>query len=1128
MPAMHRDEPDPPDGAVSLVLSGVPTAQRGDRAPMPLALRDAALLAWLALEGPTPRNRLAQLLWPESAADAARNALRQRVFQLKKQLGVSVLDGSATLALAPDVTHDLDDADTVLGAGGEAIGGEFDAWLGQQRARRRDRVRRSLAELCEMAERAGDWADALSHAGELLALEPLSEVAHRRAMRLHYLAGDRTAALVAFDRCERVLKDEIGARPTPETLALLASIEASGTSDAASGGGTLAIGSGAPPASVLRPPRMVGRRDELAQLAQGWAAGQIVAVIGEAGLGKSRLLQDFAAPNPGVVHVAARPGDAGVPLATLARLLRAVTSLASQGSPLEPAARHEIARVLPEFDVAMPRHTGEGQRLVLQQAVQALLSAQTGLAGVLVDDLHFADEASLDMLRALIDEPAGSPDTAPGMRWALAYRPAEAASPLQALHDAMTEQARWRPLPLHPLDEAALAELVDSLGLPGVSGRALAPGLLQRTGGNPLFVLETLRSAWVEGALSGASASQLPRPATVGRLIERRLQRLSPDALALARIASIAGPDFDIGLAEAVIGTSALHLTDALVELEAAQVLRGTQFAHDLVADAVSRGIPPTVARHCHGRIAQWLGERGCASARLAHHWLQSGTPAQAVAPLLQAARDAGATLRPKEQCDFLREAARLQREQGDRVGAFDTLHALLEVQVDVARDATALALCDELRSLADTPAQRARALQQHAWLLFNRSETDAARRSAEAYLSHAETLAEDPLVADAHHVTGLVHAMLTGDAREALIHMRQAAPTVVQDCSARERAEFHGSLAVVLVNNGELLEAATENEHALAAARECGYTAQQAIVLGNQALNLRAMGRLGDAQRCVTDAQRLHLQHDRLDGANNTLAAAAALIAFERGHYGVALQRLDEAEALLGRQGALWLPLMHARRAAVWMSLGQTARARQALGSADDPTSSPPFVRALHGLTAARLQLLLGERNDEALARAARLAPTAGRLEVRVAVRIEQALRMPAAEGVSLLDDAIALTRHGGYRASLLAATIRAAPLHLACEPADADAAGRLAETALTLHADCDIILDHPPALWLSLGKTLLAIGRDEAAAQLLRVEAEALQALARTHVPPEFRDSFLNRNPANRELLALQHSLR
>ena len=130
----------------------------------PLALRDGGLLAWLALEGPTSRAKLASLFWPEAAVDAARNALRQRLFQIKRQIGQDVVAGTSVLALAEGVTHDLADSDSVLGEANPGFGPELNAWLTQQRAGRHARVRESLAERCEMALQAHDHAAALSRA----------------------------------------------------------------------------------------------------------------------------------------------------------------------------------------------------------------------------------------------------------------------------------------------------------------------------------------------------------------------------------------------------------------------------------------------------------------------------------------------------------------------------------------------------------------------------------------------------------------------------------------------------------------------------------------------------------------------------------------------------------------------------------------------------------------------------------------------------------------------------------------------------------------------------------------------------------------------------------------------------
>ena len=704
-----------------LELADLTRATRPDGAVAELASRDAALLAWLALEGPTPRARLATLLWPASDADAARNALRQRLFKLKRQCG-DVVAGSLRLALAPGVRHDLDDSSGVLGSL-HFEPGEFDAWLGAERERRRGQRRLGLELQAQALEDAGEPERALPLAEAALQHDPLSEAAHRRLMRLHYLRGDRAAALLAFDRCERVLKHEVGAAPGRDTLALLASIERAG----------VAMPGMAPlPASVLRPPRLVGRDAELARLQQAGAASQVVALIGEAGLGKTRLLQAHASRHPGLLLAAGRPGDASVPCATLARLLRALVQRLPQALVAAPLG--ELARVMPELgDGLLPAAPlpGPHRRHGLQHGVAALLrAAGPALSGVLLDDLHFADDASLDLLQSLV---GGEADGEAALSWVFALRPAEAGSGLQRLLDGLSDSARLLPLPLAPLNQDALAQLVDDLGLPGVQGHALAGALLQRTGGNPMFVLETLKQALVDGTLLSADAGlPLPRPVTVGRLIERRLAQLSPGALALARVAAIAGVDFGVALAESVLGVPALQFADAMAELESAQVLRGTQFAHDLVFEAAAASVPGTIARHTHARVAAWLHGQGASAARVARHWVQAGETAQAVPALLRAAGDAAGALRPKEQCRFLLEAADSQQALGDTDAAFETLHACVEAQLDVARPEALHAVCDRLVALARTPAQQARALQQRGWLHLNRGELPAAQAVGE------------------------------------------------------------------------------------------------------------------------------------------------------------------------------------------------------------------------------------------------------------------------------------------------------------------------------------------------------------------------------------------------------------
>jgi len=210
-----------------LTLLGAPALRAQGRLSA-LSPRDALLFAWLAVEGPTARGRLAGLLWPDSTSAAARNSLRQRLHKLRQQLGFDLIVGRETLALADGVEHDLEGADQLLAGVALEAGGDLAGWLEEQRHLRRARAAALLVERADAAERAGDWPGAIVHAAELVALDPLSEAAHRRVVRLHYLAGDRAAALLAFDRCERMLKDEVGARPDAETMALLGEAAAAG------------------------------------------------------------------------------------------------------------------------------------------------------------------------------------------------------------------------------------------------------------------------------------------------------------------------------------------------------------------------------------------------------------------------------------------------------------------------------------------------------------------------------------------------------------------------------------------------------------------------------------------------------------------------------------------------------------------------------------------------------------------------------------------------------------------------------------------------------------------------------------------------------------------------------------
>lgn len=247
------------------------------------------------------------------------------------------------------------------------------------------------------------------------------------------------------------------------------------------------------PAAVLRPPWLIGR-------AEAWRCFRRPGRW-PAGAGQRRgwhwqqpIAGDFAATRGDVVAAGARPGDAGTAYASVSRLLRQLPRqrLAGLAAPL----RRELARLPPELGEAPPPLRDALQRTRFVNAVVARRSPAWPGSG-------------------LMNPPGrrGQPGTAAGAgggmpcAWLVGTRRAEATPAAQAVLQAWLALSDTQHVPLRPLSLPQVAELVDSLALPGVGGQAAAPALLQRSGGNPLFLLEAIKSGW----LAGAAGTRPPR-----------------------------------------------------------------------------------------------------------------------------------------------------------------------------------------------------------------------------------------------------------------------------------------------------------------------------------------------------------------------------------------------------------------------------------------------------------------------------------------------------------------------------------------------------------------------------------------------------------------------------------------
>jgi DNA-binding SARP family transcriptional activator len=458
-----------------------------------IALRpkDAALLAVVALSGPIQSAHLAAMLWPTATTRQADTSLRQRLFRLRRETGQALVSSGALMSLAPGVSPDLgatlEQIDLDEHAGRADLLGDLDfddlpelaAWVGAERQKWREQRDAALAAAAAFCEKTGAVARGIVYAQRLIESDPLAEHTQRRLMRLHYLRGDRAAAIAAFERFEMRLKDEQGTGPSAETVELLATIER--------GASTLPARRAVIPASLVRPPRLVGRENDLQALDHAWSARRVFLLVGEAGIGKSRLLQEFSADRAGVVAVCARPGDAGIAYAVLARLLRAL--LAEHAVALSATRTRELALVLPELGEPVAL-AGQAQRLMLLRAVDTTLvdAAASGLGAVVVDDLHFADDASIEFLQSLVQS-----ETLAALLWGFAQRPAEASAAVTQMRRALEESGRVEAVAVQPLDLPQLAALIESLGLPELDVARLAPALLKHSGGNSMFALETLK-----------------------------------------------------------------------------------------------------------------------------------------------------------------------------------------------------------------------------------------------------------------------------------------------------------------------------------------------------------------------------------------------------------------------------------------------------------------------------------------------------------------------------------------------------------------------------------------------------------------------------------------------------------
>lgn len=669
----------------TLQLFGVPRLVVPGRADVPLSAREAALLAWLHLEGPSPRGRLAGLLWPGGDEAKARANLRQTLVRLKRAAGEVLDESDGVLRLAAGVAVAAADAPAASGPEATRLLGplEYDDapgfadWLATRREAAERERRRGLLAQARQHRDAAEWDAALAAAEAVLATDNAVEDAHHLRMEVFYLRGDRAAAVTAWDDCRDALRMAYGIAPsaaTNELGRLVLAAEAAGQHEQARVQARQSLAAATLPAALRRPPQLVGRDRVLDDIARAFALGHGVVLAGPGGIGKSRLLAQAAAAMEPAVVVGGRPGDVLLPGIVASRLVAAAVERFAP--ELDSTTRADIALLLPggpARTAALP--SALEHRRVLASVARTMLACHAkGMRLVVVDDLQFADDLSMEAIAVVIGGWLAQPPKQAALPL-FGCRHDELRPPAAALVAMLAGSRQGERIDLEPLSpddvEALLATLplhgpateeapgaegdpgsgdADGIRTAGAADRAaLARALHARVGGNPAFVLESVKAMWLggpgaPGGLTGWRPGQpLVVPATLKESLRQRLGRLSPEALQLAQLAAVAQEDFSLAMASAAVGRPPLALAPLFAELEAAQVLEGTRFSHDLVADAAREALPAALLRPLHQLVADHLRDalrgQGGAPSRIAWHLQQAGADVEAVPWHLAAAQ---------------------------------------------------------------------------------------------------------------------------------------------------------------------------------------------------------------------------------------------------------------------------------------------------------------------------------------------------------------------------------------------------------------------------------------------------------------------------------------------------------
>ena len=740
---------------------------------------------------------------------------------------------------------------------------------------------------------------------------------------------------------------------------------------------------------------LVGREEELDLLTRRWdrarkGEGQLALIVGEPGLGKSRLMEEFhgrlgETPHTWTewsssqllqntpLHPIAEWGRQrfGADLPAEQRLADLENTLGLIG--LDPTEYTPL--LAPLVDVLLPEDRAaklapeELRRRQLAAMIAWILAAARTQAIVLAfEDLHWADPTSLDLMRALAERGR----TAPLFIIATARPEFRPPWSLRSHHSVIS---------LRPLDRADVAQMVGELATRHALSQEVIEGVSERTGGVPLFVEEVARLLLEHGEAGGLQAI----PPTLQQSLAARLDRLG-EAREVAQISAVLGRDFTYAQLQAVGGVDDPALQSALDKLADADLLiadgagheANYRFKHALVKDAAYQSLLKSRRQQLHARVAQVFEERFPVVVEtqpelLAYHLTEAGLDARAADAWARAGRAALGRSAMREAANSLSRAVGLlrgmpsspdqQRLELELLGGLGV--ALTNTLGPGSSEAQAAhERADQLSQELGDRKGRFRA-RWNLWRVYNvRAEYNLAVAAGDALLAEAQADGDSDHEVQARHALWSSR-LFRGDLEATCHHADRMLALYEVDRHGTQALTFggHDARECGLTQNGTALfllgypeRALARNAEGIAHALALGQPQVVAHALTWGSMLLQLAGELEELDRRTTLLARLADEHGLAIYYSEARALAAwRAVLEERDH-----RAAEEMRNFLDRRAAMGTVSLHSYFlmlfADAWLRLGRPDEAEAALkeGLARAKATGEHFCTAdLHRLRA-------------------------------------------------------------------------------------------------------------------------------------------------------------------------------